>query len=49
MIRVDYDVEAAAHALRKKGLPESLAQMLLQGVSIDAIIEEDTAREKSTP
>ena len=49
MIRVDYDVEAAADALRKKGLPEGLAQMLLQGVSIDAIIEEDAAREQTTP
>ena len=47
MIRVDYDVEAAADTLRKKGLPESFAQMLLQGVSIDEIIEEDAAKEKA--
>ena len=29
LIRLDYNVEAAADALRKKGLPESFAQMLL--------------------
>jgi putative phosphoesterase len=46
MIRLDYDVEAAADALRKKSLPESFAQMLLQGVSLERIIEEDAAREK---
>jgi putative phosphoesterase len=47
MIRLDYDVEAAADALRKKSLPESFAQMLLQGVSLERIIEEDAAREKA--
>ncbi|MGA2682273.1 MAG: YfcE family phosphodiesterase [Candidatus Bathyarchaeia archaeon] len=47
MIRLDYDVEAAAGALRKKSLPESFAQMLLQGVSLDAIIKEDNAKEKN--
>ncbi len=45
LIRLDYDVEDAADALRKKGLPESFAQMLLQGVSLDVIIEEDRAKE----
>jgi putative phosphoesterase len=44
-IRLDYDIEGAASALRKKGLPESFAQMLLRGVSLDAIIEEDQAKE----
>ena len=44
-IRLDYDIEGAAIALRKKGLPESFAQMLLRGVSLDAIIEEDQAKE----
>ena len=33
MIRVDYDVPAAADALRRKGLPESFSQMLLRGVA----------------
>jgi len=47
MIRLDYDVEAAADALRKKSLPESFAQMLLQGVSLEGITEEDAAREKA--
>ncbi|MGA2385644.1 MAG: YfcE family phosphodiesterase [Candidatus Bathyarchaeia archaeon] len=46
-IRLDYDVEAAADALRKKSLPESFSQMLLRGVSLEAIIEEDAAREKT--
>ncbi len=41
LIRLDYDIENAADALRKKGMPESFAQMLLRGVSLDAIIKED--------
>ncbi len=45
LFRVDYDVESAADALRKKGLPESFAQMLLCGVSIDAIIKKDQNKE----
>ncbi len=44
LIRLDYDVEAAAGALRRKGLPESYAQMLLRGVSLDAVAQEDHAR-----
>ncbi|MGD0644948.1 MAG: YfcE family phosphodiesterase [Candidatus Bathyarchaeia archaeon] len=43
-VRLDYDVAAAANALRKKTLPESFAQMLLRGVAIDTIDEEDNAR-----
>jgi putative phosphoesterase len=46
-IRLDYDVAAAADALRKKSLPESFSQMLLQGVSLGTIIEQDTTREKN--
>ena len=45
LVRLDYDVEAAAEALRKKRLPESFAQMLLRGVSLDAIAAEDIARD----
>jgi exopolyphosphatase/guanosine-5'-triphosphate,3'-diphosphate pyrophosphatase len=45
LIRLDYDVTAAADALRKKRLPESFAQMLLRGVSLETIIEEDHAKE----
>jgi putative phosphoesterase len=45
LVRLDYDVEDAANALRKKGLPESFAQMLLRGVSLDTIIKEDQDRE----
>ena len=44
MVRVGYDVEAAADALRKKALPEGLSQMLLRGIAIDKIIEEDKTR-----
>jgi len=47
MIRLDYDVIGAADALRKKSLPESFAQMLLQGIPLDAIIQEDAKREKT--
>ena len=45
LIRLDYDIAAAAGALRKKALPESFAQMLLRGVSLEAIIEEDCTEE----
>ncbi|MCW4017758.1 MAG: YfcE family phosphodiesterase [Candidatus Bathyarchaeota archaeon] len=45
LVRLDYDVAAAADALRRKGLPESFAQMLLRGVSLDAIAEEDQAKQ----
>jgi len=41
LIRLDYNVEAATKALRKNELPESFAQMLLHGVSIDTITEKD--------
>ena len=44
LIRLDYDVWAAADALRKKGLPESLSQMLLKGVSLEDIAEEDKVK-----
>lgn len=44
LLRVDYDVAAAAKALRKKGLPESFSQMLLCGVAIDEITKEDHKR-----
>jgi exopolyphosphatase/guanosine-5'-triphosphate,3'-diphosphate pyrophosphatase len=37
-------VTAAAQAMRKKKLPESFAQMLLRGLSLEAIIKEDQAR-----
>jgi len=48
LLRLDYDVKGAAHALRKKGLPESFAQMLLRGVSLEAITKEDHAKEERT-
>ena len=44
LIRLDYDVESAAEALRKKGLPESYSQMLLRGKSLEAVINEDKSR-----
>ena len=46
LIRVNYDVEAAADALRRKGAPESYAQMLLRGLPLEEIISQDKAREK---
>jgi putative phosphoesterase len=45
LIRVNYDVAAAADALRRKGAPESYAQMLLRGLSLDDIIAEDKTKE----
>ena len=44
LVRLDYNVEDATDALRKKGLPESLSQMLLRGESLDTIIQEDHAK-----
>ncbi len=44
LVRLNYDVESAAEALRKKRLPESFAQMLLRGVSIDAVVREDRVK-----
>ena len=45
LIRVNYDVEAAADGLRRRGAPESYAQMLLRGLSLDYIIAEDKTKE----
>lgn len=44
LIRLDYDVQSAADSVRKAGLPESYAQMLLSGVSLDFILKEDSDR-----
>jgi putative phosphoesterase len=44
LVRIDYDVEGAANALRKRGLPEIFSQMLLCGESLDAVIKEDQIR-----
>jgi putative phosphoesterase len=41
LIRLDYDVLAAADSLRKEGMPQSFSQMLLQGVSLDTVYKED--------
>jgi putative phosphoesterase len=41
LIRLDYNVKGTVNMIRKKGLPESFAQMLLRGVSLDVIIKED--------
>ncbi len=37
---LEYDVIAAADAMRTKGFPEPYAQMILQGVSLDTILDE---------
>jgi putative phosphoesterase len=46
-IRLDYNVNQSANILRKKGLPESFAQMLLRGVSLGTILTEDQQKEES--
>ena len=46
LLRVSYDVEAAADALRKKGAPESYSQMLLRGMPLEDVLAEDKTREK---
>lgn len=48
LLRVDYDVKAAASAIRQKKLPESLAQSFLQGLPSAAIKEEDRTRNQET-
>jgi predicted phosphodiesterase len=45
LLRVNYDVETAADALRKKGAPEAYAQSLLRGLSLEDVIGEDKAKE----
>ena len=45
LIRVNYDVAAAADALRRRGASESYAQMLLRGLSLDNIIAEDKTKQ----
>jgi len=48
LIRVRYDAEAAAQAIRKEGLPEHFAQMVLRGVSLaDIIKDENGAKRKA--
>ncbi len=47
LIRIDYDVTAAADALRKKELPQSFAQMLLQGVTLDIVNKEDEKKKEA--
>ncbi len=47
LIRVNYDVEAAADALRRKGAPENYAQMLLLGLPLEDVIAQDKARENN--
>lgn len=37
LYRVEYDVARAVAAIRREGLPEAFAQMLLQGRALDAI------------
>jgi putative phosphoesterase len=37
--RVEYDVDKAVAAVRERGLPESFAQMLLQGRSLDLVLQ----------
>jgi putative phosphoesterase len=44
LIRLSYNVKAAADALRRKRLPEIYAQMLLRGLSVENVIQEDKAK-----
>ncbi len=37
--RVPYDVEGAVDAIRDRGLPEAFAQMMIQGVALDTVME----------
>jgi putative phosphoesterase len=44
MVRVSYDVEAAAHAMRKEGLPENFAQMFLYGLPLKKIKRKESIK-----
>ena len=44
--RVSYDVEAVADQMRRKGLPESHVQVLLQGIPLKIITKQEEALEK---
>ncbi len=44
--KVSYDVEAVADQMRRKGLPESHVQVLLQGVPLKIIRKQEEALEK---
>jgi len=48
LIKLDYKSQCAAQAMRKKGLPESFAQMLLRGVALETVINYDKAKENAT-
>lgn len=48
LVRLDYPVEAAAEALRRKGLPENFSQMLLSGRPIETIDNEDKTKTENT-
>ncbi|MFC1714579.1 YfcE family phosphodiesterase [Candidatus Poribacteria bacterium] len=41
--RIEYDVDRAVEAIRERGLPEAFAQMMLQGRSLDAVLEKGIA------
>ncbi|NOR78301.1 MAG: YfcE family phosphodiesterase [Methanophagales archaeon] len=47
-IKLDYDVEGAADSIRASWLPENFAQMLLRGVSLDTIFEDEEAKMKKS-
>lgn len=44
--RVNYNVEATADEIRRSGLPEGLAQVLLRGISLERVKELNDALEK---
>ena len=44
LIRIDYDIQAAAEALRRRKLPECFAQMLLHGLPLETIVQEDKTK-----
>ncbi|MCL2134873.1 MAG: YfcE family phosphodiesterase [Candidatus Bathyarchaeota archaeon] len=47
LIRLNYPVEVATKALRKRGMPESFAQMLLSGLPLNTILNDDIAKKQN--
>jgi putative phosphoesterase len=45
--RIEYDIEQATTAIREGGLPESFAQMISQGHSLDTVLAEAEKKDKT--
>jgi putative phosphoesterase len=49
LVRVNYNVEAAAHTIRKENLPENFAKMLLCGLPLKKIRKNERMKKRTMP